>query len=91
MGSQIKFLLRLKEFRKNRKTMHPLLRKTKRGIVAVVGMTVLGLGIAMIVLPGPAIVVIPLGLALLATEFLWARRILRKARNMVSPAKNNSR
>jgi uncharacterized protein (TIGR02611 family) len=49
--------------------------------VAVVGSTVLLLGIAMIVLPGPALLLIPLGLAILATEFLWARRLLRQARD----------
>jgi hypothetical protein len=35
-------------------------------------------GAAMLLLPGPAILVIPLGLALLATEFAWARRLLRR-------------
>lgn len=30
----------------------------------------------MIVLPGPAVVVIPIGLAILATEFIWARKLL---------------
>lgn len=57
-----------------------LLKKTKRGIVAAVGLTIAGVGIAMIILPGPAIVFIPLGLALLATEFLWAKRILKKTK-----------
>lgn len=40
------------------------------------GMGVLFVGIAMLVLPGPAFVVIPIGLAILATEFAWARRWL---------------
>jgi hypothetical protein len=40
-------------------------------------MTVLLFGIALIVLPGPAFVVIPIGLAILATEFAWARRWLK--------------
>jgi tellurite resistance protein TerC len=40
-------------------------------------MTVLLFGIALLVLPGPAIVVIPVGLAILATEYAWARRWLR--------------
>ena len=44
-------------------------------------------GIAMIILPGPAVVVIPLGLAVLATEFLWARLWLRQARKMFKQAK----
>jgi hypothetical protein len=56
----------------------------KRVIVSVVGATVLLIGIALLVLPGPAIVVIPLGLAILATEYVWARRWLRKARRIAS-------
>jgi uncharacterized protein (TIGR02611 family) len=52
------------------------LRQARRLIVIVVGFTILVVGIAMIVLPGPAVVVIPIGLALLATEFVWARRLL---------------
>jgi hypothetical protein len=47
--------------------------------VLVVGVTVLVIGVALIVLPGPAFLVIPAGLAILATEFLWARRLLRYA------------
>jgi len=41
----------------------------KRMIVSVVGVTVLLIGIALLVLPGPALVVIPVGLAILATEY----------------------
>ena len=41
----------------------------KRVIVSVVGVPVLVIGIALLVLPGPAFVVIPVGLAILATEF----------------------
>ena len=48
------------------------LRFARKVAVAVIGSTVLLFGIALIVLPGPAFVVIPLGLAILATEFLWA-------------------
>lgn len=64
--------------------MSPLiwtLRQAKRLIVTIFGMTVLVIGIAMIVLPGPAIVVIPVGLAILATEFLWARNLLHKIKD----------
>jgi tellurite resistance protein TerC len=53
-------------------------------VVAVVGTTVLVLGIALVVLPGPAVVVIPVGLGVLATEFVWARRYLRRLRDQVS-------
>jgi tellurite resistance protein TerC len=48
--------------------------------VAIVGGTVLAIGIALIVLPGPAFVVIPLGLAILSAEFAWARYWLRKVK-----------
>ena len=46
-------------------------------IIFVLGMSVLVVGIAMIVLPGPATIVIPAGLAILATEFVWAQRWLK--------------
>jgi tellurite resistance protein TerC len=54
------------------------LKQTKRLIVIVVGFTVLTIWTAMLVLPGPAFIVIPLGLAILASEFVWARRLLSK-------------
>ena len=56
--------------------MFKTLGQAKRLIIAVIGFTILASGIAMIVLPGPAIVVIPIGLAILATEFIWARNLL---------------
>ena len=54
-----------------------MLKYAKRLIIFIVGMTVLLVGIAMIVLPGPALVVIPIGLTILATEYAWAHRWLR--------------
>jgi tellurite resistance protein TerC len=50
----------------------------RRIVVAVIGGSIVVVGIAMIVLPGPAIVVIPLGLGILGLEFAWARHWLRK-------------
>jgi uncharacterized protein (TIGR02611 family) len=55
----------------------------RKVIVAVLGLSVLLIGVAMILLPGPAIVVIPAGLAILATEFAWARSFLRKLKERV--------
>lgn len=55
-------------------------RQVKRLIIAVIGFSILLIGIAMIVLPGPAIIVIPIGLGILATEFIWARRLLNKVK-----------
>lgn len=58
-------------------------RLAKRLVIFVIGMTVVLAGIAMIVLPGPAIVVIPLGLAILGTEFVWAQRLLKRVKERV--------
>jgi tellurite resistance protein TerC len=46
----------------------------KKVAVGIVGGLVLLAGIALLVLPGPAFIVIPAGLAILATEFEWAQR-----------------
>jgi uncharacterized protein (TIGR02611 family) len=55
-------------------------RVARRIAVCVVGFTVLAVGVAMIVLPGPAFVVIPIGLGILGLEFAWARRWLKAAK-----------
>lgn len=65
------------------------LKQIKRIIVAVVGFTILLIGIALLVLPGPAFIVIPLGLGILATEFIWARRMLKKVKRKFEKAKEN--
>lgn len=56
-------------------------------IVGVIGGTIVLIGVAMIVLPGPAFVVIPVGVGILATEFAWARRAVRRARVMIAKAR----
>ena len=58
-------------------------------IIAIVGGTVLLIGVALIVLPGPAFIVIPIGLAILATEFAWARHALKRARKFVARRKES--
>jgi Putative transmembrane protein (PGPGW) len=52
-------------------------------IIGIIGGTVLLVAVALIVLPGPAFIVIPIGLAILATEFAWAQSALGRARSMV--------
>jgi len=54
--------------------------------VGVVGGVVLAVGLAMLVLPGPALIVIPIGLTILASEFAWPRRILVRLRERVKLA-----
>ena len=65
--------------------MTALLRKSikqgRRVLVAILGFLVILIGIAMIVFPGPAIIVIPIGLGILASEFRWARTLLKRARS----------
>lgn len=58
-----------------------VLGAARKVAVAIVGGAVLVVGVALIVLPGPAFLVIPAGLAILATEFPWARRLLRWAKD----------
>jgi len=50
-----------------------------RALVVLTGLTVVLGGLAMLVFPGPAFVVIPIGLAMLALEFAWAERMLELA------------
>ena len=71
------------------KKIEPILERTGLGrgspvrkiIIAIIGTTVLVIGI---VLPGPAFIVIPIGLAILASEFIWARRLIEHGRAFIS-------
>ena len=56
----------------------------RRTVVTVVGLTVLIIGVVMLVTPGPGIVVIPVGLAILGLEFAWARHWLKRIREKIS-------
>jgi uncharacterized protein (TIGR02611 family) len=55
-----------------------LLKTARKAVVGVIGGTVLLVGVVMLVTPGPGLVVIPAGLAILATEFVIAARVLKK-------------
>jgi len=55
----------------------------RRVLVFCVGGAILLIGIIMLVLPGPAIVFIPLGLAILASEFRWAKKWLTTTRQWI--------
>jgi tellurite resistance protein TerC len=59
------------------------LGQARRLIIIVAGFTILAAGVAMIVLPGPAVVVIPVGLSILASEFIWARKLLDKVKERI--------
>lgn len=61
----------------------------RKVLIAIIGVSVLVVGAAMIVLPGPAIIVIPAGLAILATEFGWARSLLNRIKQKMQRKTNS--
>lgn len=63
----------------------------RRIVVAMFGGSILVIGIAMVILPGPAIIVIPIGLGILGLEFAWARYWLRKLRATATEVVNRVR
>ena len=66
-----------------RRILSQPLRQVWRLLIFIVGGTVLLVGIARLFLPGPAFLVIPAGLGILAIEFAWARSLLKKARGFI--------
>ena len=71
-----------------------IVANARRLVVAVVGASLALVGIAMIVLPGPGVLVVAVGLAVLATEFAWAARALHRtttAANRAASAMNEGR
>jgi uncharacterized protein (TIGR02611 family) len=59
--------------------LHPVIR---RSLVALVGTTIVLIGLLLVFLPGPGALVVLLGLAVLGTEFVWAQRLIRRAREL---------
>ena len=74
-----------------RRAVHFTYKAARRIVIGVVGATVLLLGVVMIVTPGPAFVVIPVGLAILSIEFAWARNWLKKLRESISARNSRNR
>lgn len=62
----------------------------KKIIVAIVGGTLLLLGIALLVLPGPGLPIVAAGLAILGTEFFWARTAIKNAKATFSRLRRKS-
>jgi uncharacterized protein (TIGR02611 family) len=63
-----------------------ILRSTKRIVVLVIGLALVAGGVALLVLPGPGLLVIIAGLAVLATEFAWAETMLDRAKEQAAKA-----
>ena len=60
-----------------------LYKQIKKLVIFLIGISVLLFGCVLFFTPGPAIVVIPIGLGLLATEFIWAKKLLKKFKEKV--------
>jgi uncharacterized protein (TIGR02611 family) len=75
MSARPKLIERLLARREQHQTRHPLFRVAW----GIAGALVLLGGVIMLVTPGPAFVLIPVGLAMLALEFEWAERLLERA------------
>jgi len=67
----------------------PFFREARKLVILVVGVSVVVVGTVMLVVPGPGTVVIPAGLAILATEFIWARRLLKRMKKAAVDAVNS--
>jgi uncharacterized protein (TIGR02611 family) len=63
-----------------------ILRSTKRIIVLALGLVLVAGGVVLLVLPGPGLLVIIAGLAVLASEFAWAEFLLDKAKEQAARA-----
>jgi len=63
------------------------IKNIKRAIIFVIGITIFLIGLALLFLPGPGILIIIVGLVILAVEFIWARKMLKRIKFTL----NNSR
>lgn len=66
-------------------------RSSKRIAVSVVGGALVLAGIAMIVLPGPGILVVAIGFAVLGTEYAWAAAALERTKRTAGDASRIAR
>ena len=55
-----------------------LYKQIRKLVIFLIGISIVLIGCVLFFTPGPAIIVIPVGLAVLATEFIWAKKLLKK-------------
>jgi hypothetical protein len=61
-----------------------LYKQIRKLVVFLIGISIVLIGCVLFFTPGPAIIVIPVGLAVLATEFIWAKKLLKKFKETTS-------
>lgn len=70
----------------NNSSINAAWRHVRRMVIALIGGTVVLIGVVLFFTPGPALVVIPAGLAILSIEFVWARRLLQSMKDKIKQA-----
>ncbi len=90
MTQEPSYAARIAERLHERRESHRKRSKLYRAVFVLAGLAVTAAGIAMLVLPGPALVVIPIGLAMLALEFDWAERALNLALQQAEQAQRTA-
>lgn len=65
------------------------LKQAKRVVLIVIGFTVMLFGVIMLVTPGPGVATIVAGVAILATEFVWAKKLLKRFGDEANHLKNS--
>ena len=73
-----------------RHTLHLTYKLIRRITIFVVGMSVVIIGIIMFITPGPAVIVIPMGLAILGIEFAWAQHWLKVMKEKTKDVANKA-
>jgi uncharacterized protein (TIGR02611 family) len=74
-----------------RPVLEAVARATRRGVVFLVGAALVLAGVVMLFVPGPGIAVVLLGLAVLSTEFDWARRLLTWVKRQAGELRDRAR
>lgn len=64
------------------------IKEIRRAAILVMGFTVMLIGILLLVLPGPGVIIFLSGLSMLATEFYWAKKWLKKVEKTIDSLKN---
>lgn len=65
------------------------IKQAKRLITVIIGFTVAATGLVMLVTPGPGVAAIVIGLALLGTEFIWAKKLMKRFQDGANHVKNS--
>lgn len=68
--------------------MRQVIKYSKKFFILLIGVTAIAVGVLFLVLPGPGLPVIIIGLVVLASEFAWAQSALHKVRHSYEKSKN---